>query len=275
MEKIGFSINKLIIDDGFFDLNFFDKVNSKDKDPEIISKEVVSVMVFEKEIIENRFVSFYFEGWEKYPYSRNVIKADSEDLEEICNPRSSSEIEMNDQFFVLIDVKTQKIYISNQKKVKSTIEWLNDKTSSKIMLKPLFEESNFIEKIRSISEINFSIDRKNLFNAAYEGTLSSELANDIYGYGADEAKLCMVYKKSFSIDKFKEKLQKIIGAKFSYKTLTIVGRMDNGIESVLNLDGLVSKMIIDKPIEDETKKIKKEEVFSALILKIKQNEETN
>ncbi|MBU3925242.1 hypothetical protein KJ854_04885 [Patescibacteria group bacterium] len=274
-KKIGFSINKLIIDDDIFDLDFFNKIDSKDKNKQVIAEEVISINAFEKETIEDRFISIYFEGWDKYPYSSKVIKADSKNLDEIDNPRAPNEIELNDQFFILIDVKTQRIYISNQNKVKSTIDWISDKTKSKVTIKPLFEESNFIEKVRSINEINFSIETENLFNSARAGLLSNELARDMNGFKADESKLSMIYKKSKPIDQIKEIVKKIIGAKINYKTLTIIGRMDNGVESILNLNGLVNRMLIDRPIEDETKKINKNEVFNALIIKIKQNENTN
>lgn len=274
MKKVTFSVNQLIIDDQAFDLSFFDSVPDKCKDPLIISKEVVSIKVFEKKVFDNRFVGLYFEEGEKYPYSPKVIETSSGKLEEIDNPKSIDEIELDDQFFALVDSRTQIIYASDQRRVAGLIEWISEKSDSNIVIKPLFEEKDFIDKIKSVSEISFTVV-PNLFNQYDPQLLSAKIAEDIYGFGADEATLSLKFKKNGQIARIKNKIEGVMGRSADYEKLTIVGRINDNFESVFNINGIVNKVVASATLDINTKKINESELFDSLINKIKQNENTN
>jgi hypothetical protein len=274
MKRISFSINQLIIDDKIFELDFFRCVPDECKDPFIVSKEIRSIKVFKKNIFEDRFIGLYFKEGEKYPYSPKVIKSSSRNLEEIDNPKLPDEIELNDHFFALIDCRTQLIYASDQRRVIGLVDWIRGKTKHEVVIKPLFEERDFINKIKSVSEVSFTVI-PNLFNKYDPQLLSAKLAEDIYGFGAEKATLSLKFGRNSKINEIKEKInQKLFNRKSDYEKLTIVGRVNDNFESIFNLDGIINKISVATNLDENTKNINELDLFESLINKIKQNEKT-
>lgn len=270
-----FSVNQIVIDDKpSIDINDFDSIPTEEVDPQVIYKdkpeeETLSVKRVHKNITDNRFISVYILSGDKYPYSQKVV---DHSLAERDNPRSPDEIELNKQLFVLIDTLTMRMYISDQRTRNSFCSWLTSKISSEVNVKAIFNEADFLSKIKSIDKLSFTIT-PNLFNSSSD-SLTEHLVQDIHGYGAERARLELFYGNSRVTDPIMSKITTLMGRKYDFDDITVVGRSDGEMESVLNLNEITNTIIIDVPEDQESKLINYEEVFARLIGKVK-NEQSN
>ena len=275
-KELRFAVNQLIVEERNPSLRDFDSL--KDDDLEKFSivnvdekkEEILSIKKIKKIVFEERFVAILFEGGERYPYPEKVINSE---LNEVDNPRSSDEIELDEQFFALIDINTARVLISDQRKKNMLLNWLKDKLKKRIDIKPLMAEEDFVEKIKSISEISFAVE-PNLLNSYNAKTLSSELANDIFGFGAEEAVIKMIYKNKKINEKIIEKIKSLFERKSDFKSITVIGRTAEDFESIFNISEIINKIFISVDVNNSTQKFDHNEVFESLISKIKQNEKT-
>lgn len=272
-----FSVHKLIIDGKNFDFSDFVTINDGDVEKEEITHrdergtEMLSAKKISKAIIFNRFITLYFLEGEKFPYSDIIIDPD---LKERKNPRTPSELELDKQFFVVLDVKNQKIYLSDSKKKYYFISWLDKMTGKHTEIKSILSESDFVEKIKSISGISFTIE-PTLFNSIEQDVLSKRLVDDIYGFGADSAKVELHYKQSKLTAAVIEKVKSLLQNKSEFKEITVIGRSDENFENIFNLDEIVSKILIEVTENPDSKLLNDQEVFTGIIERITANEKTN
>lgn len=270
-KTIQFSVNQLIVNMKTFTINTFDEISVEDLDKLQIKhkddrgEEVLMIKKITKTILVDRFIGIYFLEGDKYPYSDTVVDAN---LEEHKNPRGSNEIELDKQYFVLIDTKTQRIFLSDLKKKNLTKKWFEDKLKMDIDIKSIINEEDFINKIQSVNQISFTLV-PNLFNSADESVLSKKLLEDIYGFGASKAKLDLFYNNSSVSDTIKEKFKSLIGRKDEFESITVIGRSDENFESVFNLGEIINKINVDVNEDGETQFVDPIEVFNRLIELIK------
>lgn len=229
-------------------------------------KETLSIKRVNKECFENRFIAFYFNEGSKFPYSPTVI--DTTDLIEKENPRPAEDIELDDQFFVLIDVSSQRIYLSDQRRKGTFTTWLKEKIGKETHIKSIINEEEFLNKIKSVNKISLSIV-PNLFNTSSQDTLSHNLARDIYSFGGEKAKLEIEYNNTRMTDIIKNKFNQVLGKKNDFQEITIIGRSDEGFESVFNLEEVISKLVIDVSAQEKTNLLDPTIVFNILIDRIK------
>lgn len=266
-KSIKFTINQLIIDDQPFNIDSFDRVISEDIDAgklrnsETNEIEITSIKKVAKELQGDRFITLYFNYGDKFPYAPKVMKPD---LNEYDNPRSPDEIEMREQFFVLIDKQTQRIYLSDQRKKKFLKTWLELKIIKPVVIKSIIKEDEFITKIKSLSSIYFSVV-PNLMSSAQGSFLSESLVQDINGFDAERAKLELAYNKKGLTPNLIQKIKDIIANKLSFEEIVIIGRDENDFESVLNFDEVTSKLSVDVEIDTKSNMFECENVFSELI----------
>jgi len=269
--NLKFTVSQLIINSSLFDLSTFSDLKDADLDTYKVThkkedkEEILSIKKFTKAVEEERFITIYFNEGNKFPYTDKVIDSN---LEEHDNPRSPEEIELDNQFFVLVDVKTQRIFMSDQRKKTSFISWLSEKIKKQIEIKPIISEEEFIQKIQSINKICFSVV-PNLFNSQNEDILSNKLVQDIYGFSADEGYIELTYNDAKMTDKILDKLKALIKRKKDFKDITVIGRGDNNFESIFNIDEIISAIYIDIDCGDEAKLLDEKNVFAVLINKIK------
>jgi len=240
----------------------FDIKISEDKIETLSIKKVV------KQTHEDRFISVYFNYGEKYPYSPTVATVVGENFQELNNPRTPEQIELNDQLFVLIDLNTQRIWLSDQRQKNTVADWIKNKIGAEVSIKSIINESEFIDKIKSVQEISFAVV-PNLFSSAGQDTLSKHLVQDIYGFGADKARIQLLYKNTLITDIIKKKFYELIGRKNEFQDITVIGRSDDGFNTVLNLEEVVSKISIDVGSDNKSKLFNPDEVFNTLINRIK------
>ncbi len=207
-KNLKFTVNQLIINNLRFDLSTFSDLKDADWDTyKVVHKEkeeILSITRFTKAIEGERFITIYFNEGNKFPYTDKVIDSN---LEEHDNPRYAEEIELDNQFFVLIDVKTQRIFMSDQRKKTSFTSWLKEKMKKTIVIKPIISENEFIQKIKSINKICFTVV-PNLCNTQNEDILSNKLVQDIYGFGAEEGRIELSYNDARISDKIIEQAHK-------------------------------------------------------------------
>ncbi|BBO18434.1 conserved hypothetical protein [Candidatus Brocadia pituitae] len=270
-KTLKFTVSQLIINSSHFDLATFSDLKDADLDTHKVvhkegeKEEILSIKKFTKTIEEERFITVYSNEGRKFPYTDKVINAD---LEEHDNPRSAEEIELDDQFFVLIDVKTQRIFMSDQRKKTIFIKWLGDKIKKHIEIKSIISEKEFIQKIKTINKICFTVVR-NIFNFQNGDILSNKLLQDIYGFDAEEGHIELSYNDARITDKIVNKLKVLIGRKVEFKDITVIGRSDEDFESIFNINEIISAINIDIDCSDEAKLLDEKIVFAVLIKKIK------
>jgi len=270
-EKIKFYVHQLIlIGKEVFDCSDFDLIKESDAETFEIAKgeerEILTVKKISKIIYEDRFIAFAFDEGAKYPYPPRVI---NNDLREQDNPRASDLIELDVQTFVLIDVFSQRIWISNQKKKNQIANWLKEKINTDVIIKSIIKDGEFIDKIRSVREVSFTVV-PNIFNTSKQDILSSHLVQDLLGFGAQKAKLSLEFNNSRISDTIKSKLNDLIGRKNEFTDITVIGCSDENLESTFNLEEISSKVQLDLPIIAESGLLDSNNVFSSLINIIKE-----
>jgi hypothetical protein len=254
-----------------FDVNSFTKINDSDTEKfeiQISNKksEVVNIKRTTKEIVENRFVCLYFNEGDKYPYSDTVMDGDS--FEELENPRKPEMIEMRGQLFVVIDCNTQRIWLSDQRQRATVANWMHEKIGCDVYVKSVISESDFVEHIKSVSGISFAV-LPHLFNHAGEGVLSANLVHDIYQFGAEKARVQLLYRNTNLTDTIKEKLNQLISQKDNFNEITVVGKSDDGLDTVFNLEEVISKAKIQVESDEVAQLVDPAKVFSAICEQIK------
>lgn len=264
-----FSVSQIILE-GYskVGLDDFSKIQPEEIDPLLFKKgtpdeETLSINITEKATLSDRFITLYFLNGDKYPYSEKVV---DKNLNEQDNPRSPDQIELDDQFFVLIDTKTQRIYISDLRRKPLIKEWLHDRLQVEVTIKAIIDESEFLNKIKNINKISFTIV-PNLFNST-SNSLSQRLVEDIYGFGAEKARLELDFGNSRLTDQIASKINAILGRKAEYQEITVIGRSDSEMESILNLEGITNTITVDVSLDPKSKLLNVGEVFASLINKI-------
>jgi len=264
--ELTFWINKLVLE-GLerFSIEDFSslKENFLDQNLHTVGGEIISVTSVTKATLENRYITFYFQMGEKYPYPSKVIDTATGSQED--NPRPATNIEPDKELFVVVDSESQRVYISNIRQKTIFISWIKDKLRKNILIKPLIEEGDFIEKINIINEVFLTTDEQ--FEKT-EGSLAQALAQDKYGWGAKRAELKMSYKKQLVTDQIRDKIRELLGRKKEYKNVTIIGKTRDGLEAMFNMEGIVNKVLINPAVEKVTRNFVPTEVFKGLISKI-------
>lgn len=269
MKNLKFSISQLIIDENQFSINDFDGLERDYVDTDTIGndkdeKYILKITKCTANRSENRFVEVYQLYGGRFPYPTEIV---GEDLNTHPNPRSPGEIELDKQFFALIDCLQQRIYISDQQRKYSFCDWLGNKINKLVEIKSIINEKDFINKIRSIDKVYLSVE-PNLLNS-YAGTLSNEFVDHIYRFGADRAKIEFQYNQTKISEQIKTRLESIFKQQETAKNLVVIGRDDKGFESIFNSGEIISKIGVDVEEDPVSKLAIAEYVFPALIEKIK------
>lgn len=267
MEKKIFSVALLKIGEVPFTLDSFSKIPESDSEDIKIKDEVQHNKIIKKEIRDNKYVSIYIEEGDIMP--RPEVVYDTLSKAEKENPRSKNEIERNTQTFILIDIETQRIFLSDFRKRKTIGEWISEKIDQPVIVKNIIDKSEFLNNINGINTIYLSAV-PNLFSSA--GILSQELAQDHHNYGVGIKHIGVKIK--FEENSLPDKLKNFVTNLFqqqeneSIQKLEISGRYsDDRFERVFNTDGIIDKIELDiNPRDDGL--FEPQIVFDSLIQKI-------
>ena len=178
-ERKHFSVGKLTIRDRRFTLADFSAIPAEQNTPFRGSDGNQHDRVVKKRIIDDKFLSLYFEEGEALPrpplvYNTNTNKDET-------NPRDENQIERDIQIFVLIDEPRQRVFISDFRKKKTIEEWMESETGEDVLIKNIIDKEQFIEGINEIKSIYLS-GSLDLFSQK-DGILSEQLVYNIHNYG--------------------------------------------------------------------------------------------
>jgi len=260
--KKQFSIALLKIGDTEFSVSSFDPINGAYSDVQTMDGTVVSNKILKKEVRDNRFICLYFEEGETTP--RPEVVYDTTREQDVDNPRQINQIERDTQTFVLIDVQTQKIFISDFRKKKTLETWLGDTLDQTVLIKNVIDRAEFLNEVQSINTIYLSAT-PNLFSQI--GMLGSELTSDFHNYGTGirQIGLRIDFEDNRLPAQLKEKVMNLFSQKDAnaIEKLVVSGRYDDKFERVFNAEGIIDKVTIDvEPREDGL--FESEMIFSLL-----------
>lgn len=263
-----FSIGQLKIGDEAFNSNIFNQIVEETVDNEFVNEEIQQSRTTIKCNYENRFISFYIIEGGVNPRPETVFNTTSQVEEN--NPRNIDQIEKDVQVFILIDVATQRIFMSDFRRKHTFAEWLADKTNQKVVVSNIIDREGFIEKLKSLKKIRLSA-APNLFSEL--GSLGQFLKEDIHNYGTEieQISLSIKFQKNFFPQKLRNLVIRLMGEEVSHSIdkLEISGRSDENFDRVFNAEEIVDKAEIDI-FEKKDGLLDPETVFSELILRIKQ-----
>lgn len=270
---VRFTINQIIFgEDKKTDPSIFATIKEYETETQDISrspddpedKEILSVKRVHKNVVDDRFLTIFFQEGDKYPYSPKVI---DENLKESDNPRAPELIELNKHLFVLVDMEKGLLYLNNQKRKNEIRLWLKKKLDKEVEIKATFLESDFVPRLRSLDEVSFAVV-PDLFSTLSENTLSKHLLEDVYGYGAKRASLSFKYYGRNVDEPIRKRLLGLLKQKHSLKTVTVIGRGDDGLEMVLNMEEVANRIQVIVKCDDNLLPAE-EVVFGSLIGEIK------
>ncbi len=249
--------------------NEFSKLNSIEDnniDPLKINNEIIKIDSFRIKKFSNRFYGINIESGDLTHYSDIVIDT-KDDLKIKENPRKNTQIELDNQFLLLIDTVNKNIYLSNSKKKTFIEKQLSQKTNSNVTVKEILDKKSFEESLKTISEVNFLFSDMNLFN---QSELNLALNEDKYNYEADSVRVIFNYKHRSFTGKIKEKALGIMG--MDYQKLKIVGRDKDSLETIFKPDSILSCIEIKSNLREKTRQVDYISVLNNLIVKINSNE---
>lgn len=201
------------------------------------------------EKFDNRFFWLYARYGKALPYSNEVVDRETE--ETIDNPRQKNHVELNQQLFVLFDVSTQHLYISNGKKKSFLEEYLKFKLSKDITIKMFFlNPKEFIEKIKTIDRVSFTA-KHNLFS---ENSGLFEDTKDIFGLGQPkDFRIDINYDSKSKTDKFIQFFESFLAKNTNQEihSLVCIGKDDTNIESIFDINSYIQKRTLNLKKDSE------------------------
>lgn len=247
LEKQGFSIARMVIDDQPFTLADF--ILKPQDNQEVKESDVITNRKIETAKYENRFLSIYFEEGQNHPHPDMVYNASNHQDED--NPKALDQIERDRQTFVLIDEREQKIFLSDLGKKGFIENYLHKEIHKRIVIKSVIDQQDFMEKIKELKKIYFAAS-PDIFSET--GMLDKQLKQDAYNFGTDieHMSLCIFFGKNSFPQKAKEKIRELLNQKEDqgFKKIEIAGRTDEGFERIFNIDRIIDKVEIKAQRQD-------------------------
>jgi len=205
------------------------------------------------------FLKIYFTHGRPTPLPEEVINIDTLAPEE--NPRQKNQYEPK-QNFALIDFRTGILWLNNIKKKNPLLEFLKKELDEKnIVVKDVFNETEFVEAIKSLDEIKFSAV-PDLFSST--STLTNEMSNEIYGYEASVGTFYLRYESKTVSQTLREKIKNLFINRQHLNGIMISGRDAKGLGMLFN-SNVFSKKIQFNSVVDENEIFSQDMVFATLI----------
>jgi hypothetical protein len=219
----------------------------------LITTDVINDTVLEKQVInleinnvhhrfsiryKNNYAFIYIEYGSALPRPDHVYNSLTEEQQD--NPRQIDQIEPK-QLFIILDLEQSMYWVSNAKKANVIIDYFGY-FGKLCALKNIYDSKDFLDKMKSINNIKLSATPNQLFNVH---SLSRNLTNDIFGYGASIATLQFGYTQDNILDLLKrKKFVALFEERSSFSSFIISGRDDMGIEYVFNSENVLKRIDI-------------------------------
>jgi hypothetical protein len=242
-----------------------DKIEDNNIDPIKINNEVIKIDSFRIKKFSNRFYGVNIDSGDLTHYSDTVVDI-KDDLRIKENPRKNTQIELDNQFLLLIDTSNKNIYLSNAKKKGFIEKQLSQKTNSNVLVKEILNQTSFEESLKTISEVNFLFSDMDLFN---QSELNLALTDDKFNYGADSVRVIFNYKHKSFAGKIKQKILELMCT--DYRKLKIVGRDESNLETIFRPDSILSCIEIKSSLKEKTRQVDYISVLNDLIVEVNNN----
>lgn len=252
-KRLTFTANLLLINDSYIQKKDFNEM-IETSTFQYIDEKNDKVDALELEYKKDRFLFITINSGQAKPRCPYVINSKTGAISD--NKRGEYEVEPK-QIFVIIDMKTSFMWISNSRKIKFTTSFIGEMMGKEVCIKDIYNEKEFIEALESLDQIKFSA-APNLFSD--DLNITRVLAEDVYGYDADIATLVLDYKRNKSVSSFlKEKILKLLKSK-NYADVVISGRDKDNIGLLFNAN-VFSKKIIFESVVDENEMFDLDHLF--------------
>lgn len=258
MADIGFNLMQLIIIDKVgIDRNInpqprhFD--NLKDG-----CKFTEKGVYYEVQIIVNeKYIWLAFDSGKPNP--RDPFVVDTQTFKKDPNPRTESQTELLDQFFVLFYFPNNTLYLSNNQKKTFLSSFLKEKLNIDILIKSFYKTPNeFIDTIKKVRKITFT-DTRNLFN---QNSKERQALVDLTGIDAPETFSIEATYNNGIINNFIRRMTENYD-----NNIVICGQDEEGFECIYNKESFCQKIPIKLKKEDNSK-FDAMQVLQALISEI-------
>jgi hypothetical protein len=243
------------------------RIESDNIEPVKINNEVIKIESFKIKKFSDRFHGINIESGDLTHYSDVVIDT-KDNLKIKENPRKKTQIELDNQFLLLIDTTNKNIYLSKANKRQFIEKQLSQKTNANVLVKEILDKKSFENSLKTISEVNFLFSDMDLFN---QSKLNLALREDKYNYGSDSVRVIFNYRHRNFTGKIKQKILELMGGGDCQK-LKIVGRDESNLETVFKSDSILSCIEIKSDLKEKTRQVDYITVLNELIIQIKNNE---
>jgi hypothetical protein len=214
---------------------------------------------------EQQYIWFEFNFGNPSPRDESITNITTGEKKD--NSRGENEVELLNQMFALFHYENQILYISDSRKHKLLTNFLKEKLSKDLFIKPFYKSSEqIISILKSVDSIKFT----NVNNLFSQGSKERQALVDLTGTDAPEA---FSIEAKYNNHKIKNFLQRLFTAKNNYEisNLVICGRDDKNFNFIYNVDTFSRKIDIDCCREEHSGKFDSKNVKENL-LKFIENE---
>lgn len=228
----------------------------------IDKKEIGNKVQIFKLKYQDTFLRINFSDGSTMPRNPNVYNKSTHAIED--NPRNKDQIEPK-EYFAVIDFSSSYLWLSNSKKKKLLLEYLQDVLGNrKLILKDVYDEEKFINGLKRLDQLKFSVAPPNLFIET--NTFSKVLVDEMYP--ACEAELKLTYDKINITENLLSKIRHMLNCKESFKSITISGRDEKNLGMLFNNNLFTRKTEINAVVNEDGMFLVND-VFEKLFLEIK------
>ena len=215
------------------------------------------VFLIEKKMIENRYLWMYFQYDNSKLYGEIVL--DTEKEKQHKNTRKKNEIELRKQLFVMFDVKSHLLYLSDIAKKGVIRAYFTDELQADITIKNLYSSlDEFQSSVKLLKKLKFT-QEKNVLNILNKESLFMQQTNEL-GLDMPERITMQIEYSNTLIGNIKNGIQKLKQKKNEgyFKDIILIGEDDSGIEQSFNLTSIIKNIEIPVRKNDDDRYDKNE-----------------
>lgn len=197
--------------------------------------------VIEQEVIDDRFYWLYAAYDNAEMFSDYVVNQKTGEKE--VNPRSKSQVEPRQQFFVCVDSKDNRLYLNDIKKKGFVEKYLSERLNLEVRVKYIYKSlDEFCKTMKMLKGFRFT-QTKNLFSE--QDDLFYMMGNQFGQDLPEKLILSVEYSSLPLIDRGRKVLEKLFNRKNQLDDITIIGCNDDGIEESYDFESIIQHVDIN------------------------------
>lgn len=244
--------------------NDIDKLITFGKNKYIHKNEVYLI---EKKYVENRYLWMYCQYDNCKLYGEVVL--DTKEEKQRKNTRKKNEIELRKQLFIVFDVETGLLYLSDIAKKSIVKAYLSEELQADVIIKNVYASlDEFQESVTHLKRLKFT-QYRNIQNSIDNESIFMQQVSALGLDMPDKITMQIEYPNTF-IGNIKNGIQNIKKKREQgyFSDIILIGEDDEGIEQSFNFASVVKNLeIITRKNEDE--RYDKDEVERCFFEKIR------